>query len=274
MSSPGVGDIFRAYQGVEELAHFDATGLRAYREDLLRRSAEQIAFIADLLNQDADVLELATGNGRLLIGLSREASIRRGIGIDIARSRVEFAAAWAREEQAHQLDFAVSNALTHPLPRSLDAAICITGAFAYFDAIRAGAGVELLRRIHAVMRPGGSLVLELYPHPVWRRQLDIVPGGELRIWQELSEPDPWRFYLSHVSLSRSNEMLTHSKTFIHRDAGKIDDARREHLRLYTLESIRAEIIAANFAEPELYGDWSRGPATDSSEILIAVSRRP
>jgi SAM-dependent methyltransferase len=170
------------------------------------------------------------------------------------------------------LDLRGQDALEGDLPAPVDAAVCVTGAFSYFDAIRPGAAAELLARLHASLAPGGLLVLELYPHPAWRRLLD-ASGEELRLWQELPPSDPWRFYLSHLTLDRDTGVLTHDKTFIHRTNGTVDDTRREHLRLYDEEGIRAVLADAGFSDTEAFGGWQEDPAGPDDELLVVAARR-
>lgn len=233
-----------------------------------------MSFVAERLPPDARVLEVGSGNGRLLIALAREGAIADGVALEIASSRVDFARAWAADEGVAGVRFDVADALTAELGTQLDAVLCITGAFAYFDAMREGSASELLRRAHEALRPAGLLVLELYPHPEYRHLLESTGTGELRLWQELPAGDPWRLYLSHLIYDAGRRMLTHRKTFVHRTSGEIDDTRREHLRLYDAGELGAELRSAGFADVETHGDWSGASPSPNDELLIVRARRP
>jgi cyclopropane fatty-acyl-phospholipid synthase-like methyltransferase len=186
-------DVVQAYEGVESLDSFSPEQLRAYRDDLVERTRAQASFVAARLDPGARVLELGSGNGRLLIALARSAAIAEGLGLEVAQSRVAFAAAWAADEGLEQVHFDTADVLGATFADAFDAVVCITGTYAYFDAMRAGSAAELLRRAYDALRPGGLLLLELYPHPDWRRLLTASGGDELRLWQELAPSDPWRF---------------------------------------------------------------------------------
>jgi SAM-dependent methyltransferase len=251
-----------AYEGVE--ASFpDAAAVERYRASMLERSAPQADLLAPLLPEDASIVEVGCGNGRLLIELARRQRVGRALGLDIARSRIAFAQEWA--EPHPQLSFVADDALTADLGSDLDAAICITGALGYFGA--AGRDRELLARLHGALRPGGLLVLELYPHPAERRLLETT-GGEARTWKELDAGDPWRFYLSHLQLS--GDVLTHAKTFVHREDGRIDEGRSEQLFLYTPESLTERL--AGFADVSLREGWTDEPYA-GGDVLVAIARR-
>ncbi|HEV7807750.1 MAG TPA: class I SAM-dependent methyltransferase [Solirubrobacteraceae bacterium] len=267
-------DVVAAYDGVESLERFSATQLRAYRDDLLARTVQQASFVASLLPARARLLELGSGNGRLPIALALADAIADATGFEVAESRVAFARAWAADAGLANVRFDSADVLDVALPGELDAVVCITGAFAYFDAMRAGSAGELLRRVHGALRHGGVLVLELYPHPRWRRLLTADGSHELRLWQELPASDPWRFYLSDLRYDAERRVLSHRKTFVHRTSGEIDDSRREHLRLYDADELDAELRAAGFVDVRAHGDWTgRAPAPDD-ELLVVCARRP
>jgi hypothetical protein len=114
------------------------------------------------------------------------------------------------------------------------------------------------------------LILELYPHPAERR-LVKVSGNPLRTWRELDSDDPWRFYLSALSLE--GDVLTHEKTFIHRETGEIDGGRREQLVLYTPEAIEALLTEVGFAELKLREGWTDVDYSGGDVLVVAATRR-
>jgi hypothetical protein len=135
--------------------------------------------------------------------------------------------------------------------------------------MRDGATADLLAATRRTLRPGGLLVLELYPHPSWRRML-AVTGGELRLWSELPSEDPWRFYLSHLVLDDTGN-VRHDKTFVHRTNGRIDDSRREYLRLWTEDEICSLLQASGFGEIETFGGWTGRPYAEGQDELLIVT---
>src|SRR4051812_11879024 len=97
-----------AYEGVEG-QFADAAEVAAYRQAVLRKTEHQRDVIAALLGPEATLLEIGCGNGRLLIALADR--LRAGIGIDLARSRVAFARAWAQDAGQRHLTFIAGDAL-------------------------------------------------------------------------------------------------------------------------------------------------------------------
>jgi SAM-dependent methyltransferase len=265
-----IDELARAYEGMEGPGGFaDEAAVREYRRSTLERNAAQAAFIADHLEPDASVLEIGCGNGRLLIDLAGRGRCGRGLGIDLARSRIDFARAWAADEGVSRVRFEAADALTFDWGEGWDAVVCVTSAFAYFEPIAPGTAAELARRFHAALRPGGLLVVEVYPHVRWRRMMEATGESTLRLWHELPPEDPWRFYLSDLRLDGGT--LSHAKTFVHRHDGRVDTGRREQLELYTADSLREVLEGAGFRDVAAYGAWEHRP-WDEDELLVATAR--
>jgi SAM-dependent methyltransferase len=267
--STRVDELTSAYEGLEAAFSDEAT-LAAYREAMLARSAEQADFLAPLLER-ASVVEIGCGNGRLLIELGRRRVVSQGLGLDLARSRIQFARQWSREQGLDELRFAVADAIQAELPAAAyDAVLCITGTFAYFEPLGAGTGARILRRWASALRPGGLLVLELYAHAELLPLLDASPAA-LRLWRELEPEDPWRFYLSELRLE--DRILVHHKTFVHRTTGEVDSGRTERLMLYTAEGIAELLAEAGMSQVECLDGWTGRPYA-GAEALVVTARAP
>jgi SAM-dependent methyltransferase len=271
MTDPGMEELARAYEGLETPERFAGpAAIAEYRLAVLERNAPQTEFVVQRLPAEAAVLEVGCGNGRLLIDLARRGRCARGLGVDLARSRVAFAAEWAADERLDGLRFEAADALTSDLQDGAwDAALCVTGALAYFEPIAAGSAAALARRLRVALRPGGLLVLELYPHVAWRRMMEAAGTSRLQLWHELPEDDPWRYYLSDVDLDGST--LSHRKVFIHRSDGTVDEGRQERLWIYTPDDLQALLASAGFEGFEVFGDWAGRPYEDD-ELLVLTAR--
>jgi SAM-dependent methyltransferase len=269
----GSRNLAAAYEGLEDPDSFSDRGtLEAYRQSLLDRTRAQADFLAPHLGARARVVEIGSGNGRLLVELARRGSLGLGLGLDLAESRIAFARAWAEEEGLEHLRFEAADVFEVPLQAgSFSAAICITGTFGYFDAFEAGSAARVAQHLHEALEPAGTLWLELYPHPEYLRLLD-AGGGEVRIWTELPAQDPWRYYLSRLELDDDREILTHTKTFVHRTSGEIDQGRREQLYLYTPDSIDAILRSAGFKKVRLYEGWSADSYRGGEVMVVAAQR--
>jgi SAM-dependent methyltransferase len=261
-----------AYAGVESLDSFpDHGALDDYRASVLARSGPQAEFLLERLDGPASILEVACGNGRLLIELAERGALHEALGLDIAETRIEFARKWAEDSGHAGLRFEAADVMEAEITDgAFDAAVCITGAFGYFEPVEAGSARALAHRLHDALRPGGLLCLELYQSPRYRRLAEAA-GGEVRLWTELPPEDPWRFYLSHLVLE--GPVLVHNKTFIHRQTGEVDAGRSERLYLYSPRDIEELLGEAGFEGVAAHEGWTREPYREG-ESMVVVARRP
>lgn len=262
-----------AYEGFEAPGTFaSAEELSAYRAHLLERTRPMSDFIGTVApDQCSTAVELACGNGRLLIDLRTRNLIARGKGIDIAESRIKFADDWASEAGIGGLEFVAGDVVATSLDEEVDIALCITGALAYFEPVEPGLAMEVLAKLHGAIRPGGVLVLELYPHPRERLVLEAL-GGSATLWREMPAEDVWRFYLSRLKLDFTTQVLDHEKTFIHRESGVVDEGRTESLLLYTEGTIVEALSGAGFTDISLHEGWSE-MSYSGGDVMVAVARR-
>src|SRR5262249_19494651 len=151
-----------------------------------------------------------------------------------------------------------------------DAAVCITGAFGYFEPAEPGSALRLARSLHIALRPGGLLCLELYPSTRYRR-LAEAGGGQARGWSEPPPQDPSRFYLRPPLLD--GPVLEHRKTFIHRETGEVDSGRTETLQLYSVDEIEKLLSEAGFEGAAAHQGWTPEPYRDD-ESMVVTARRP
>ena len=84
------------YEGYERTTNFPTSKARdEYRRYLLKKTEAQVGFISyHCGTRRLRVIEFCSGNGRLLISLALRGMLNFGLGLDISRSRVEFARGW------------------------------------------------------------------------------------------------------------------------------------------------------------------------------------
>jgi len=269
------------YAGVEDLAGFaDAEALEHYRFALLEKTRHQADFIERHLGaKPLDVVELASGNGRLLLALHGRGMLAAGTGLERAASRVAFAQRWAADvgvdAQVVTLEADILGDLDAELPSSsTDLVALITGAFGYFRPIDATAPARRLATMARVVRPGGHVLLELYLPGAVKSRLLAASDGHLRTWEPLPDWDRFAYYLSELEIVHDGATLRHGKTFVGRD-GTIDAGRVEELALYRLADVEALVTGAGLEVVHTGGGWSGEPWVEGgSTTLVLLARRP
>jgi SAM-dependent methyltransferase len=267
-----------AYSGCERLAAFASpAALESYRAHLLAKTAPAVAFVARHLGAEPRrVLELAAGNGRLLVALALRGALAQGDGIDIAATRIEFARAWVEQlGLSDMVSLQVADALAYEPapPGSYDLAALITGAFGYLRPIRESAPQDVLRRIHRALAPGGHVLLELYQLTESRRRMLALSGGHLRTWNPLPAADPFAYYLDEFHYCAESSVLEHEKTFIGRD-GTIDTGRIEVLAYHQVAEMDARLAEAGFRRLWASAGFGDEPYREGqSENLVLLAQR-
>ncbi|MGF1609136.1 MAG: class I SAM-dependent methyltransferase [Kiloniellales bacterium] len=261
-----------AYEGVEAEANFpDQAALDHYRGMALQKSEAQAAFIRRHFPEARSLVEPCCGNGRLLMALA--ADMTRLEGFDIAESRVDFARRWIADRHHDHISVWQDDLLQpqHRVADPADLAVCITGAFCYFEAIAADGGRAAAQAIASMVRPGGGLLLELYRHPRTVAHCSMEPDGTWQRWSELPADDPFRFSLSAFRFDAANRVLHHDKTFVHRD-GPIDEGRSEAIRIYDAEDVGA-LLRPWFSDIRFHDGWNDAPLTEETSQMVVTARR-
>lgn len=266
-------DLERAYEGVEAPENFPSfEALRRYRAHLLAKTREQRDFIQTHFPKARSMLEACCGNARLLISLADRLFELRGF--DIAASRIDFAQSWIADAGIRNADVWKDDVLAPSKEldaEAIDLAVCITGAFGYFDAIRKGTDEEVVDRLANVLKPGGGLLLELYQHGSVVKHCRVEETHTYCRWAELPEGDPFRFALSEFILEEKRAILSHRKTFIAR-SGEVDEGRMEAIRLYKPDEVH-ELLSKRFQSIELFSGWTSTPYRGGDDVLIVTACR-
>ena len=266
------------YEGFERLENFpSARELEAYRELLLRKSRLQVEFLMRHLGpRPLRGIEFGAGNGRLLVALALQEMLEEGLGLEVSTSRVAFARRWAEDLHLVQVQPVVADVLqfTDYPAQHFDLAVCITGAFNYFRPIDETAPLVVLRKMHAALRPGGHMLLELYALPQHRAQMLALNDGRLRLWHPLPAEDRFAYYLDDFEYWAGQRILRHEKIFIGRD-GTIDAGRVEVLAYYTgPELIDGLLVPSGFGNVRMFGDFqdSHYCEGESSTCVVLADR--
>ena len=236
-------DAREAYQGVEAAQNFSTTAeLEAYRSRCLAKTEAQSRYCTDFLSGQERVLEIGCGNGRLLVQLAHQHQLSAGLGIDVAASRIAFATQWTNDLGLDAvLTFATGDVLAEPdLDGSFDLIVCMTGAFGYFEALKAGGDKQVLAWLGRHAQCGSRLVLELYQYPDDIRQCQHQSDATLRRWVELPPEDPFRFYL-HKRAEPARLPLP-EKSVAHWSPSRSQSIRHRHNAEASARSIRSSFV--------------------------------
>ncbi|MDQ6695784.1 MAG: class I SAM-dependent methyltransferase [Chloroflexota bacterium] len=252
----------------EMLARYYALEYTEYREDL--EFYIQYARLLDPDNARA-ILELGCGTGRVLLTLAQAGFCVTGI--DISPAMLRHVAQTSEKSSLSARVTTVEADMRSPgeVPGApFNMALCALNTFAYLTS--ADDQLAVLRSAHALITPGGLLVLDLTP-PLSQ----LFTQGEV-VYQG-SYPDPatgstlHKLVSSKVSSATQSEQVT---IFYDLEApdGTLTRATQSLLFRWTGRyEMHLLLEHAGYRVEQLYGDYELNEFDDSSPRMIFVARR-
>lgn len=235
---------------------FDAEEYLYFYEETLRdeNTPGQVDFIARelALAPGAQILDLGCGHGRHSNELAR-----RGYGVvGVVPGFLERARAEA-DREGLAVDYVLGDARGLSLRGEVDHVVCLFDAFGFLDD---DGNEAVLQAVHAALRPGGALLLDVRSRDWVARH--ILPftvldkGGDMMIDRH------------HFDMTTGR--LVDTRTFV-RD-GRVRTVRFS-IRLYSYTELRALLSKVGFVVERAFGGWDGTPLSFAKNRMVVVARR-
>lgn len=212
------------------------------------------------------VLDIGCGTGALGVELAR--ARYQVTGVDPAQAMLETARTRPGGDRAAWI-----HGYADDVPDDIADLVIMTGHVAqYFITDEAWA--EVLHHAHRALRPGGRIAFEsrnpgnrawerwtrenttaTYPHP---------DGGEFTSWVESLEVD---------EEAPEGVIETHRGITVYPDGTRSGDDTSETLIFRPIDRLTSSLENVGFTIEHAYGDWSRGPVTETGVEHILIARR-
>ncbi|NUN50613.1 MAG: class I SAM-dependent methyltransferase [Candidatus Brocadiae bacterium] len=202
------------------------------------------------------VLDLCSGPGRFAVELARRGF--RVTGVDRTRFLMNKARARARAARV-DVEWVLSDMRDFLRPGAYHLALSLFTSFGYFDDKAEDLGV--LRNLHASLRPGGVLVMELMSKERLARIFQPttsqrLPGGGWLIERHAIFDDWTRIRNEWILIRRGR---SRAWTF--------------HHTVYSGQELRTLLESAGFGDVSLYGSLQGGAYGTEAARLVAVARK-
>lgn len=237
-------------------------------------AGEELAFLAACAGPEpSDILDLATGTGRVALAL---AGLGHSItGLDISEgmlARAQAKRALLDPETASRLAFTRDDMVQFALDTQFDVVVAAFNALLLLPDTQARA--SCLNASFAHLRPGGTLIIDVFA----ANPIDRTPDHET---VQFLERDPEtdrlitreRFYTYDPTTDRGQSLLIYR---LHGDAGEPPEELRlgYSLALMSRDQLEGEVRAAGFVDLATFGDYRRGSWSPDSPNLIVCAHRP
>ncbi len=221
-------------------------------------------------------LDVACGAGRLLVPYRLA-----DLDVDGCDVSADMVAACRRKLHAAGVDARVWAQPMHELdPPRCYRTIFVCGGFG-LGSTRAR-DEEALRRLYSSLEPGGMLVLDLeLPYSYTRHWPYWLKDGQTGLPEEWREPERRRaadgselaLWTRVVDLDPLEQVVTMELRAERRDdAGSTEETHRLTITLYFRDELREMILAAGFADVEVFAGNTLRPPTRADDFLVFAAR--
>ncbi len=218
------------------------------------------------LGPEAEIVDLCCGQGRHAIELGTR-GFTKVTGVDRSRYLVRLARRRG-QKMGLNIGFKEGDArkFRYP-PASADCVTLFGNSFGYFE--RAEDDVAVLRAVRRILKPGGTVVLDLV-NGAWMRE-----NFEPRTWEWI---DQNHFVCRERAIASDGHRLISREVVTHAEKGVIADQFYAE-RLYTFEEIRALLARMGFVEirreeaPSALSDRNQDLGMMANRMFI-VARAP
>lgn len=264
-----------AYDEVEVSSNYaDTAELERYRSLLMGKSS----LAAECLKSSAysglpmRVLEICSGSSRLLFTLDKLGLLKAGFGVEVSKSRHQFAEEWKAclgTRTVHNINCAADQYSFDC--GEIDAAVMIDGALSYLYPCAPSLPESILRRIHGVLKPGGKLLLEF--DVLSPEQLAIMRrDGSVRVWNRGDDKDAFRYALYETQPMNWDQMVVQNcSTYLHRN-GAAEKVKRELYKYYAPGELDQLLSSLGF-HVKHFGSFQMTPFDVDSRSLVTVAEK-
>lgn len=256
-----------AYEGAESLSNFGTREeIDAYRNSRLLKYRSATDFlIKRSAHLPVSVFEVGSGSSALLYVLARGKVLKSGVGIELSRSRFEFAELWKSDDGYEAVTNYNRNFAAVELQRAaFDWCIVIDNTFTYLHPEDPEYPRQLLRQAFSALNEGGRVLLDFINYA--RR----TPGTDYRDWTAFAALDPFSYGLySHRIDSGVN---CSESIFIKREGG--ESRKKELSKVYALEELGHLLGECGFEIKEAFASFDEAPyVASSSDRLVVVAAK-
>lgn len=242
-----------------------------YREKKLESASGHVSFIRKLFtDRKINVLELGSGNSKTLYALEKSLVLDSGYGLEVSVDRHVFAEEWKNDTGFSHVHNTCCDFTKTDLSRfkELDLVFCVDLAFQFAEPLSKGSDVAILSEAYKMLKTSGKIILEF---DGCSRIID-EQTGEKRMWEEFSEPDPWRYSLWNCKYDLDKKFMNWKKIFLKRNSNEISESEIT-IRIYSPSEIREMLGSAGFNNITFYQNWKGERCYDASGEFIVTAEK-
>jgi len=257
-----------AYNGYELFYDYDE--IKKYRQSKLDDCEKNLKFIKCFFKEKINILELGSGNSKLLYNLNSKNMLNFGYGFEISSDRFNFAENWKKDLKINNVKNICDNFLNLGKYNLSEIDLCYMPdlSFQFCEPISDGSEFDLLSSIYQSLKDNGKIIIELDGCK------NILESTKLtgKIWEEFDDPDPWQYSLWDCKFDNLRQFLTWDKTFISRHENKKVNSSVV-LKIYDKEMIKELLLSVGFKNITFFQDWDLNEFNNDGVEFIIVAEK-
>jgi len=271
-----------SYENFELLKNFSNEKiLEEYRAKKLNEASRTINFLKKFLStfqlkNGITILDLGSGNSKLLFQLSKENLLKKGYGVEISKSRFEFAEKWKSDLKLSNVKNINSNFLEIDFSNlgQLDVVVCEDYTLQFLEPIKKNSVRNLLSEANSSLTKDGFLLLEL-------SNMDKIENnisknyGIYKTWDELDKDDPFAYLIQDMSFDNHQNIVI-NKRFIHRtESVESSSSKTKYvLKPYSKDEISEILKESGFTQVEIFEEFEEDSfQCQPHECYVVIARK-
>lgn len=259
-----------AYDNIENLENFTDEQFINYCNNKLIGCEKHLHFINNLdLPKKIDICEIGSGNSKLLYKLEMAERINKAIGIEISKSRYQFAEKFKKYINSSRVENLNQNVFDMDFQIEFDLIIAVDIVLQLIVPISNNSEEKIMNWIYNNLKENGYIVFELWTFLSILEQLNLS-NNSLKLWDEFPNSDPFKYILSDIKIDEDDNIIW-KKRFIKRDSYE-ESNFNNILKPYKKEEISDILLKYGFRDIEIFDCWKEQNDTDKDEFIIVARK--
>lgn len=268
-----ISDInFQAYEDVEQIQDFDSIqDIELYRNERLGMYEDHLSYvqsISDIRGKKLNIVDIGSGSSALLFKLANEKLINKGVGVEIAHSRYQFAEKWKSDLNNKSIHNINSNFEEVNLKECFyDIIFCIDNTFSYFHPEDNQYPSLFIKKAWQWLNKGGLLIFEMHNY---KTIIEKMNDNILYFWKKNKTSNNFNYSLYKYNYDKNkNHITTYSKYL----SKSIIKEKKEVSYVYDTKIIN-NLIDNKFKIDNIFSDFNLNQHNEkcSDDMVIICSK--
>ncbi len=264
---------FSSYSDVEKLSRFTTQeALNKYRLERLQTYDQAVAFLQREIPQfPYDIIEIGSGSSALLYSMEKKGLLHSALGIEIAKSRNEFAERWRTDEGYQKVKNWLGNFIDFPFtPKSLNLFLIINETLTYLEPEDPDYISRLFLLAKQSLRENGRLVIEV-SNGDSEEFKKLKRERSRNFKKEMPETNVFRYAIYQEDYDQKTNRVRSEATYYSR-SGEVTQ-KSDIAFLFTLAELRQRLALAGFEIEKVFGGMDGSPwEPASSESILVIAK--